>query len=220
MKKFLVIIAVLALTMISSVAMAEVTVDGSVEFLMRSFKNLTDWNDKTTTAGDWVNTYERLRIGVNAKHEGVKGRIQLDTDWDQWGDGASTSSPNPGFETRTNGTFAVREGWLDMQLGLGTAHVKVGRQFLQLGNGWFLRSSKYGSDAWLIGMPGKNTVAFVNIKASENQSISSDDTDAYAILDVFKIDDKNTVGKVIEAAGREAGAKLTVESFLRFQVGE
>ena len=48
MKKFLVIIAVLALTMVSSVAMAEVTVDGSVEFLMRSFKNTTDWNDATT----------------------------------------------------------------------------------------------------------------------------------------------------------------------------
>jgi hypothetical protein len=196
MKKFLVIIAVLALTMISSVAMAEVTVDGSVEFLMRSFKNTTDWNDKTTggQAGDYTNTYERIRIGVNAKHEGVKGRIQLDTDWDQWGDGATTASPNPGFETRTNGTFAIREGWLDMQLGVGTAHVKVGRQFLQLGNGWFLRSSKYGSDAWLLGLPGKNTVAFVNIKASENDSTRSDDTDAYALLDVFKLDDKNTVG--------------------------
>ena len=43
-------------------------------------------------------------------------------------------------------------------------------------------------------MPGKNTVAFVNIKASENDSTQADDTDAYALLDVFKIDDKNTVG--------------------------
>jgi hypothetical protein len=205
MKKFLVIIAVLALTMISSVAMAEVTVDGSVEFLMRSFKNTTDWNDKTTNSGDYVNTYERIRIGVNAKHEGVKGRIQLDTDWDMWGDGASSASPNPGLETQPNKAFAFREGWLDMQLGVGTAHLKVGRQFLQLGNGWFLRSSKYGSDAWLLGLPGKNTVAFVNIKASENTTSSSDDTDAYALLDVFKIDDKNTVGVFIARADDRKG---------------
>ena len=99
----------------------------------------------------------------------------------------------------------VREGWLDFGLGFGTAHIKVGRQFLQLGNGWFLRSSKYGSDAWLVGMPGKNTVAFVNIKASENDSSLADDTDAYALLDVFKIDDKNTVGAFIARADDRRG---------------
>lgn len=208
MKKFFVMIAVLALTMVSSVAMADVTMDGSIEFLMRSLKNTSDWNDATTGSGDYQNTYERIRIGVNAKNEGVKGRIQMETDWDQWGDGANglstgfttTATANPGFETRPDGRFTVREGWIDFNLGLGTAHVKVGRQFLQLGNGWFLRSAKYGSDAWLVGLPGKNTVAFVNIKASENNSTLADDTDAYALLDVFKIDDKNTVGAYIARA--------------------
>jgi hypothetical protein len=208
MKKFLVILAVLALTMVSSVAMAEVTMDGSIEFLMRSFKNTDDWNDATTGAGDYQSTYTRLRMGMNAKTEGAKGRIQIDTDWDQWGDKAGTGAvttppnegPNPGFETKSTNAFAMREGWLDFGLGIGTAHIKVGRQFLQLGNGWFLRSSKYGSDAWLVGLPGKNTVAFVNIKASENNSSLADDTDAYALLDVFKIDDKNTVGAFIARA--------------------
>ena len=207
MKKFLVIIAVLALTMVSSVAMAEVTMDGSIEFLMRSFKNTDDWNDATTGAGDYQSTYTRLRMGMNAKTEGAKGRIQLDTDWDQWGDKAGAAGPpvvgegpNPGFETRQPGTLAIREGWLDFGLGVGTAHIKVGRQFLQLGNGWFLQSRKYGSDAWLLGLPGKNTVAFVNIKASENDSTRADDTDAYALLDVFKIDDKNTVGLYLARA--------------------
>lgn len=208
MKKFFVIIAVLALTLVSSVAMAEVTMDGSIEFLMRSLKNTTDWNDATTGTGDYQNTYERIRIGVNAKNEGVKGRIQMETDWDQWGDGATglttgittTAVPNPGLETRPTNNFYVREGWLDFNLGLGTAHVKVGRQFLRLGNGWFLRSNKYGSDAWLVGLPGRNTVAFVNIKASEGNSTLADDTDAYALLDVFKIDDKNTVGAYIARA--------------------
>jgi hypothetical protein len=51
--------------------------------------------------------------------------------------------------------------------------VKVGHQFLQLGNGWFFRSMKYGSDAWLVGLPGKNTVAFVDVKAAENTSTSA-----------------------------------------------
>lgn len=228
MKKFFVIIAVLALTMqgflfskpqpaeaseklfppVSAGAMAAVTFDGSIEFLMRSLKNTNDWNDATTGAGDYQNTYERIRIGVNAKNEGVKGRIQIETDWDQWGDGATglstgittTAVPTPGLETRPTNNFYVREGWIDFGLGFGTAHVKVGRQFLQLGNGWFLRSAKYGSDAWLVGLPGKNTVAFVNIKASENNSTLADDTDAYALLDVFKIDDKNTVGAYIARA--------------------
>jgi len=214
MKKFFVIIAVLALTLVSSFAMAaEVTMDGSVEFLMRSFSNTNDWNNSVTGAGDYQSTYERVRLGMNAKGEGVKARIQIDTDWDQWADSptglttgaTTTAAPNPGFDTRTNGTFSIREGWLDFGLGFGTAHVKVGRQFLQLGNGWFLRSAKHGSDAWLVGMPGKNTVAFVNIKASENNSTLADDTDAYALLDVFKIDDKNTVGANISRANDRRG---------------
>jgi hypothetical protein len=201
MKKFIAVVAVLALTLMASVAMAEVTMDGSIEFLMRSFENTSDWNAKTTTAGDYQNTYTRIRLGMNAKTEGAKGRIQLDTDWDMWGDNQSATNPNPGFESRTTqNPFVVREGWLDFGLGFGTAHVKVGRQFLQLGNGWFLQSRKYGSDAWLLGMPGKNTIAFVNIKASENASTQADDTDAYALLDVFKLDDNNTVGGYLARA--------------------
>jgi len=53
---------------------------------------------------------------------------------------------------------------------------------------------KYGSDAWLVGLPGKNTVAFVDVKAAENNASSSDDIDAYVLLDNFKIDDTKTVG--------------------------
>lgn len=198
MKKFLVVIAVLALTMVSSVAMAEITFDGSIEFLMRSLKNTDDWNDDTTGKGDFQNTYERLRFGINAKHENVKGRIQIETDWDTWADGASATNPNPGFETRPTNDFYAREAWLDFTIpGAGPAHVKVGRQFLQLGNGWWFRSGKYGSDAWVIGLPGKNTVAFVNVKASENDITLADDTDAYVLLDTYKIDDNNAVGAYI-----------------------
>lgn len=196
MKKFLVIIAVLALTLVSSVAMAEVTFDGSIEFLMRSLKNTTDWNDKVSSAGDYNLTYERVRFGVNAKHEGVKGRFQIENDWDTWGDGAAGTTP--GFETRPNNVLNFREAWLDFTIpGAAPAHVKVGRQFLQLGNGWFFRSGKYGSDAWVVGLPGKNTIAFVNVKVAEGTSTASDDADAYVLLDTFKIDDKSAVGGYI-----------------------
>lgn len=205
MKKFVVIIAVMAMTMaMASVAMAQVTVDGSIEFLLRSIRNTSDWNDDTTNTGDFTRTYERLRIGFNAKHDGVKGRIQIENDWDTWGDGAGVptatdpNAANPGFEKRTTNDFYAREAWLDFTIpGAGPAHVKVGRQFLQLGNGWFFRSNKYGSDAWVVGLPGKNTIAFVNVKASENDVSLADDTDAYVLLDTYKISDTAAVGAYI-----------------------
>lgn len=231
MKKFFVIIAVLALTMqgflfskpqpaeaseklfppVSAGAMAQMTFDGSIEFLMRSVKNVEDWNDASSSAvgttppvqDTYRNTYERVRFGINAKHDNVKGRIQIENDWDTWADNRTAASAtaaasnNPGIETRPNGVLSFREAWLDFNIPGAPAFVKVGRQFLQLGNGWFFRSNKYGSDAWVVGMPGKNTVAFVNVKAAENDLNQSDDTDVYVLLDTFKIDDKNTVGAYI-----------------------
>jgi hypothetical protein len=207
MKKFLAVIAVLALTMVSSVAMAEITFDGSVEMMMRSIKNVYDWDDASTasqTIGTSTNqdtfrqTYSRLRFGINAKHDNVKARIQMETDWDTWADNASGSNPNPGFETRPTNDFYPREAWLDFTIpGAGPAHVKVGRQFLQLGNGWFVRSGKYGSDAWVVGLPGKNTIAFVDVKATEGLVSQADDTDVYVLLDTYKINDTNTVGAYI-----------------------
>ena len=100
----------------------------------------------------------------------------------------------PGQSSAAN-KFGIREGWIDFQIpGARPAHVKVGHQFLQLGNGWFFRSMKYGSDAWLVGLPGKNTIAFVDVKAAENTTTQADDIDAYVLLDNFKIDDTKTVG--------------------------
>ncbi len=221
MKKFVVIIAVLALTMaMASVATAQVTVNGSIEFLMRSVKNLTDWNDDTTSAGDtFRQTYERVRIGIDAKHDKVKGRIQIENDWDTWGrfetaqgngsvstttvvtTGTTTHGGTHGATTTTTsdtGRIKVREAWIDFNLPFGLpGYIKVGHQFLQLGNGWYFRSNKYGSDAWVLGFPGKNTVAFVNVKAAENDVHQADDTDAYVLLDTYKIDDKSAVGAYI-----------------------
>jgi len=225
MKKFLVILAVLALTMVSSIAMAEVTVDGSIDVMMRSIKNTQDWNDQTKGSGDFNQTYQRTRLGINAKNDGVKARIQIENDYDVWGrveqDQANatvttTVTAATATSTTTAGRLQIRESWIDFNIpGAGTAHIKVGHQFLQLGNGWFFRSGKYGSDAWLVGLPGKNTVAFVNVKASEGSSFQADDTDAYVLLDNFKIDDKNTVGAYFARVNaRSGGATVNTATVL------
>ncbi len=220
MKKFLVIIAVLALTVISSVAMAEVTVSGSVDIRSLMWNNNTDFTDKL---GDRdMTTQERIRLNIDAKNDNVKGRITLENDWERWGTetpvqttgmNANISGANGGINPGANGTgvearqgeasqrgstaksLGFREAWIDFTIpGAQPAHVKVGHQFLQLGNGWFFRSMKYGSDAWLVGLPGKNTVAFVDVKVKEGLTTQNDDVDAYVLLDNFKIDDTKTVG--------------------------
>jgi hypothetical protein len=205
MKKFLVIIVVLALTAISSVAMAEVTVSGSVDIRSLMWNNNTDFSDKTGDRS--VTTQQRYRINIDAKNDNVKGRITFENDWEQWGtetnsvtagyplSGLKTGvESRPGQSSATN-KFGIREGWIDFTIpGATPAHVKVGHQFLQLGNGWFFRSMKYGSDAWLVGLPGKNTVAFVDVKVAEGITTQNDDVDAYVLLDNFKIDDTKTVG--------------------------
>jgi hypothetical protein len=157
MKKFLAILAVLALTVISTAAMAEVTVSGSVDIRSLAQNNLTDFSDK---AGDQSNTTQsRFRVNIDGKHDNVKGRITFENDWEQWGtetnitSGGLLSGAKTGVESRpgqaNNGNkFGIREGWIDFTIpGAQPAHVKVGHQFLQLGNGWWFRSMKYGSDA-------------------------------------------------------------------------
>lgn len=196
MKKFLVIIAVLALTMVSAVAMAEVTVSGSIDIRNLATNNTADYSSKAATADSNRTTQERVRLAVDAKNDGVKGRIQIENDWDAWGRVETPQANGQNVPaTPGGGRLAIREGWIDFTIpGAGPAHVKVGHQFLALGNGWFFRSGKYGSDAWLVGLPGKNTVAFVNVKAAEFNTAQEDDLDAFVLLDNFKITDNQTVG--------------------------
>lgn len=191
MKKFLAIIAVLALTVVSSVAMAEVTVSGSIDIRNLSLSNTNTLTEAPGAPKDRNRTtQERVRLNVDAKNDNVKGRVTIEGDWVQWG------TANSGNEVPQNdGGLGFREAWIDFTIpGAGPAHVKVGHQFLQLGNGWFFRSGKYGSDAWLVGLPGKNTIAFVDVKLQENGAGITDDIDAYVLLDNFKIDDTKTVG--------------------------
>jgi hypothetical protein len=219
MKKFLAILAVLALTVISTAAMAEVTVSGSIDIRSLAYDNIGDFDSSVSSSTDKTRqTMERVRINVDAKNDNVKGRVTIENDWDTWGrleqpQANGASSTNPGA-----GRLELREAWLDFQIPSGGgSHIKAGHQFLQLGNGWFFRSMKYGSDAWLIGLPGKNTIAFVDAKFGENAGNNTDDIDAYVLLDNYKIDDTKTVGiylaRVNDPQGKFLSSKFNPPAF-------
>lgn len=209
MKKFVAIIAVLAVAMMSSVAMAEVTISGSIEIRNLSLNNTNTAVDNPSSgiADRNRTTQERVRINIDAKNDNVKGRVTIENDWDIWG---RIETPQANGSTTANaggGRLELREAWMDFTIpGAGPAHIKVGHQFLQLGNGWMVRHQKYGSDAWLVGLPGKNTIAFVDVKAAEGGNGTADDVDAYVLLDNFKIDDNNTVGAYIMRINDPRGA--------------
>jgi hypothetical protein len=199
--------------------------------------NVVDQNSKVSSSTDKIfNTQERIRINIDAKHENVKGRVTIENDWDVWGrlespqanatiTSAATGTTLPITSTSDAGRLKIREGWIDFQIpGAGPAHVKVGHQFLQLGNGWFFRSMKYGSDAWLVGLPGKNTVAFVDVKISEQTNNNSDDVDAYVLLDNFKIDDTKTVGvyfaRVADKQGKFLASRFNNTTAFTAEIGD
>ena len=214
MKKFLVLLVVLAITGFASMAFAvDVTVGGSIQVRSRDFNDLNMGKEENAAyAGNTRDTQERVQIDVNAKADNVKGKISIWNDFDDWsrfeqvqannGNGNSTASTGP--------HFGIREAWLSFNLPGVPVNVTGGHQLLQLGNGWFFRSKHFGSDAWVVAVPtGNNTLAFVDVKISEgrgtgvntapltvnsNNVAFADDTDAYVLLDVYKLGDMGTVG--------------------------
>jgi hypothetical protein len=194
-----------ALTCFSAVAFAaDVTVSGSLDIRSRDFDNL-DLN-KDLADDSAKDTQERVRLNVDAKAGDVKGRISLENYWDEFGrfeapqgNGQSLTKDwggnfNPGTQPNS-GTINVREAWINFNVPGVPVNVNVGHQLLQLGDGWFFRSMKFGSDAWVVAnVTGNNTAAFVDVKFGEGAAGYADDTDAYVILDVLKLDDNNTVG--------------------------
>jgi hypothetical protein len=189
MKKFVVLLVVVALTCISSMAFAatEMAVTGGIDIRGKNISNLDMNSDAVDTAGGAI-TQERVRLNIDAKVGDTKGKISIENDFDTWGR----------FEAyQANGaTFLrLREAWINFNLPGAPVNVGVGHQLLQLGQGWFFRSMKYGSDAWVLAnVTGNNTAAFVNVKFAENTGALSDDTDAYVILDMIKLSDTATVG--------------------------
>jgi hypothetical protein len=146
-----------------------------------------------------VDTQERIIVDVNAKAEGVKGKISIWNDFDTWGrleklQGTPIGSGPTATTVPSGTTIGIREAWINFNIPGIPVNVNVGHQFMALGNEWFLRNKHFGSDAWVLAnVTGNNTAAFANIKVVEG-SPRSTDVDAYAILDVYKIDDNNMVG--------------------------
>ncbi len=234
MKKFVVLFVVAAFTFFGSMAYAvDVTVSGSIDIRSRDFTNL-DLN-KDNINNDQRDTQERIRLNVDAKAgNDVKGRISIENNWDTWGrleipqGNGQNSSTDTGVPILTQGAvnapvqLDVREAWISFNLPGIPINVTGGHQLLQLGNGWWFRSMKYGSDAWVAAnVTGNNTVAFVNVKASEGlsgsatiNSAQANDVDAYVLLDVYKINDNNTVGiditDVHDRAGLISGGTILV----------
>ena len=215
MKKFVVLLVVVALTCVSAMAFAaEVTVGGSVEVRSRNFSNM-DFNDDATDTDktSHKDTQTRMKIDVNAKAGDVKGKLSLWNDFETWGDNSVSATS---FETQpgsvssaatttlvgddtpikyNNNTIGFREAWVSFNLPGIPVNVTAGHQLLTLGNGWFFRSMHFGSDAWVISnQTGPNTAALVNVKFAENTLANADDKDAYVLLDVFKLSDTMTVG--------------------------
>jgi len=198
MKKFLAVIAVVALVCLGSMAFAaDVTVGGSVQLRSRDFKTLNF--DKNSTAGDQTDTQERIELDVNVKAgDDVKGKIAIWNDFDDWGRFEQVQGNN-GFgnsTAATGGHFGIREAWLSFNFPGIPVNLTGGHQLLALGQGWFFRSKHFGSDAWVLAnVTGANTVALVDVKVAEGSvALAHDDADAYVILDVFKINDNNIVG--------------------------
>jgi len=198
MKKFLAILVVLALTVISSVALAEISITGTTDIRNLSINN-------TTLDGKAVSrtTQERLRLNIDAKTENVKGRITVENDWDVWGTEFNTTTSGPltstSLEARqgqsTGKTLGFREAWMEFDLPGLPVNIKAGHQFLSVGNGWFFRNNKYGSDAWRLGNTmDNNTLAIIDVKISEQLAASTDDVDAYVLVDVYKLNDTNVFG--------------------------
>lgn len=203
MKKFVVLLVVVALTCITSMAFAasEISVSGEMAIRSRAFTNL-DMN-KASDDTSPKDTQERVRLDVNAKAGDVKGKISIWNDFDTWGRFEDMQANGQQIDTTYSGGSAIgmfgflklREAWISFNLPGLPVNVTGGHQLLSLGNGWFFRSMHYGSDAWVIAnQTGNNTVAFVDVKFAENNPAAADDTDAYVILDVLKLSDAATVG--------------------------
>ncbi len=203
MKKFVVLLAVVAMTCFSAMAFAaDVTIGGSYEVRSRDFMNLNQYDSSAdaSTAGNVRDTQNRIRIDVNAKAGDVKGKLELESDFGtgsrDWGTGNDFIATQGGSGYSTPGSsLGFREAWVNFNLPGLPINVTAGHQLLALGNAWFYRSMHFGSDAWVVAnVTGNNTVAFVNWKVAENEIALADDIDAYVLLDVYKISDAITVG--------------------------
>jgi hypothetical protein len=215
MKKIYVMLAVAALVFVSSMAFAaDIKVSGSMDFRSRDFQNLDLTKNVSATGDKALDTQERVRLNVDVKADDVSGRVTIENDWDDWGrletkqaNGATTTSEVNQAGSFGNKSFLnLREAWMAFTLPGTGIGVKGGHQLLQLGQGWWFRSMKYGSDSWLLHATiDKLLLAFVDVKVAEGAVGASDDIDAYVLLGMLTIDENNKIGiDITDAYDRRA----------------
>ena len=206
MKKIVMLLAVAAMTCFSTSAfavhvgegkvsgnLADITVGGSVDIRSRDFRDLD--RNKNVWDGQ-VDTQERVRLDVNVKAGDVQGKVTIENDYDTWGRFESVQSAS----TVTTGSsrasrLGLREAWVLFPVPGTPVMVKGGHMLLQLGQGWWFRSMKYGSDAWVAFTDiGPVHVGLVNVKVSEGNTALSDDIDAYVIFASAKPSDTMQIG--------------------------
>jgi hypothetical protein len=189
MKKLLVLLVVLAITMISSMAFAaaEITVGGSVDIRSRAFNNLDTNADNPDSDRD---TQTRVRVNVDAKAGDAKARIQIQRDWEQWGGTGGFANTGVAVD---NGPFEqIRESWLDFPL-FGGVRLKAGHMLLALGNSWFLRNMRNGDDAW-VAYTDIDSLHLGLVDAKIANAAHNNDSDFYALVAAQKLGDMGTVG--------------------------
>jgi hypothetical protein len=203
MKKFLAALVVLAIAGLSSIAFAaDVTLGGSVDIRSRNLDNTADFDDAKNDKS--VITQTRFRLDAAVKGGDVKGKIALESDWDNFGSGgfegykgqtfaASTSSATstvPNGSNKRTSQIGIREAWLLTPVPGTPLYLKGGHMFLQLGQGWFFRSQKSGSDAWVLYTDiDKLHLGLVDVKVSEGVASADDDVDAYVLVATNKFGD-------------------------------
>jgi hypothetical protein len=209
MKKFVVLLAVVAMTFVTGVSFAaEVTVGGEVSVRSRDFWNL-DMNENATDSDKTQqrDTQNRIKLDINAKAGDVKGKLQIWNDFETWNglekqDGivsgktatTVTGDPTPA-QAYNNNTIGIREAWISFPLPGIPVNVTAGHQLLSLGHGWFFRSMHYGSDAWVVSTKaGDNTFGLVDVKVSEGNVQSADDIDAYVLFGALKLNPDMALG--------------------------
>jgi hypothetical protein len=163
-----------------------------------------------------TNTQERIRLNVDAKvGDYLNGRISIENDWDTFGrleapQGNGTTAPS-WSSSAANGRLDLREAWMNFMIPGIPVGIKGGHQLLQLGNGWFFRDMKYGSDAWVVyNGTGNNTLALYDVRVAENVANQPDqDIDFYGILDAYKLADGVVSVDLTWAAAPSSGGAFT-----------
>lgn len=131
--------------------------------------------------------------------DNVRGFIELETGTSNtsglyyWGKSSSNDS-------KADGHMYFRQAWINYSgsglLGV-PAGVKIGHQFLSLGEKQFFNHERFGDDAILLTVePTKELLlGLLTIKVAEGETgQDGDDLDANVLLGIYKINKDNTVG--------------------------